>query len=182
MSNLDPEKCYRSVNSIDFDNKIRTEADEISYHLHIVLRFELERKLINGEIEVEDLPDLWNRKTSELLDVEVESDLEGILQDIHWGWGHFGYFPTYSLGSVLAAQLYEAVSEDVGNVEDKIREGNFDVILDWLRENIHRHGQMYSTEELIERSTKEELTADPFLDYIRRKYSDLYGVDLNEDN
>ena len=171
------EKYYRAVNKVRHDNLIRTEADEVSYHLHIILRFELERKLINGEIEVEELPELWSEKMEELLGVRPDNDAEGVLQDIHWGWGSFGYFPTYSLGSVLAAQLYSKAEEEIDGLDRKIERGEFEPLLEWLREKIHKHGQLYTTEELIEKATGEKLKADYFLEYVKEKYGELYEVE-----
>lgn len=177
FEDVEPEECYKASNSINFDNKIRTEADEISYHLHIALRFELGRKLINGEIDVEELPEIWNKRMEELLDVEVESAAEGVLQDIHWGWGSFGYFPTYTMGTVLAAQLYNTAEKEIEGLENGFENGEFEPLLDWLRENIHSEGQKLETDELIEKVTGEPLTADYFLEYVKRKYGALYGLE-----
>ncbi|MFB6245889.1 MAG: carboxypeptidase M32 [Candidatus Nanohaloarchaea archaeon] len=178
FSDLAPEEAWKSVNKVEFDNRIRTEADEISYHLHIVLRFEIGRQLVNGDADVDELPELWNRKMEELLDVEVESDSDGVLQDIHWGWGSFGYFPTYSLGSVLAAQIYDSASEDLDGLEEDLQNGEFEPLLEWLRKNIHSMGQQLETGDLIIQATGEPLNAEHFLNYIREKYSGLYAIDL----
>ncbi|WEL19055.1 carboxypeptidase M32 [Candidatus Nanohalococcus occultus] len=178
FEDVEPEECYEAVNSIDFDNKIRTEADELSYHLHIALRFELGRKLINGDIEVEELPGLWNQRMEELLNVEVESASEGVLQDIHWGWGNFGYFPTYTMGTVLAAQLYNTAENELDSLEEGFENGEFKPLLGWLRENIHSEGQRLETDELIENVTGEALTADYFIEYVKEKYGTLYNVEL----
>lgn len=174
FEDVTPEKCYKASNSVNFDNCIRTEADEISYHLHIVLRFELGRKLINGDIEVEELPELWNEKMEHYLEVQPEDDAEGALQDIHWAWGNFGYFPTYSLGTVLAAQLFRTAEEELGNLEESFKRGEFEPLLNWLRENIHSRGQLLKTDELVQEVTGEELTADYLLEYLESKYSELY--------
>ena len=177
FSELDPESCYEAVNYVDEDNVIRTEADELSYHLHIILRFELERQLINGDIEVEDLPELWNKKMEQYLGVVPENDAEGVMQDIHWSWGSIGYFPTYSIGSVLSAQIFHKMEEEIDDLDGKISNGEFEVVLDWLRENIHSHGQRYTTDELIEKATGEPLKADYFLEYVESKYSKLYNLE-----
>lgn len=176
MEDVTVEDCYQSINQYDEDNMIRTEADELSYHLHIVLRFELERKLVNGEIEVEELPELWNQKMEELLGKRPETDAEGVLQDIHWYWGSIGYFPTYSLGSVLAAQVFEAAKQDIDGLEDDIEQGEFSELQDWLRQKIHSKGKKFKTSKLIQQVTGEKLSAEPFLSYVEQKYSQLYRL------
>ncbi|MFB6166964.1 MAG: carboxypeptidase M32 [Candidatus Nanohaloarchaea archaeon] len=176
LEDADVEDCYESVNQYDPDNLVRVHADEASYHLHIVLRFELERRLVNGDIEVEDLPGLWEQKMEEYLGLTPESDVEGVLQDIHWYQGSIGYFTTYSLGSVIAAQLFEAARNDIEGLKGKISEGEFDDLQDWLRENIHSAGKRYPTGELIEKVTGSKPGAEPFLDYIKSKYRELYGL------
>ncbi|ELY87244.1 carboxypeptidase M32 [Natrialba taiwanensis] len=177
LESVTPEAAYEAANQVYDDNLIRTEADELTYHLHIVIRFEIERDLIAGDLDVSEVPDAWNDKYEEYLGVRPDTDAEGCLQDIHWSHGSFGYFPTYSLGSVLAAQLYAAAEDDRGEFNEQIREGEFSGLNGWLRENIHRHGKRYTTPELIERATGDELGADPFLAHVKSKYSDLYDLD-----
>ncbi|MDQ2051143.1 carboxypeptidase M32 [Natronolimnohabitans sp. A-GB9] len=177
LEDVTPEEAYEAANQVYDDNLIRTEADELTYHLHIVIRFEIERDLIRGDLEVSDVPEVWNDKYEEYLGVRPETDAEGCLQDIHWSHGSFGYFPTYSLGSVLAAQLYAAAEDELGDLEDDIRNGDFDELNGWLRENVHQHGKRYTTQELIERATGEELTAAYFLEYVDEKYGELYGLE-----
>ncbi|MFB6292498.1 MAG: carboxypeptidase M32 [Candidatus Nanohaloarchaea archaeon] len=168
--------CYESINQVKEGNLIRIEADELTYHLHIILRFELERRLVNGEIEVEELPELWNQKMEEYLGLTPDTDADGVMQDIHWYQGSIGYFPTYSLGSVLAAQIFRSAEEEVEGLDEKIEDGDFEPLLEWLRENVHRHGQFYRTEELVEKATGEKPTADYFLEYVKDKYGELYGL------
>lgn len=175
-SGVSPREAYETANQVYTDNLIRVEADELTYHLHIVLRFEIERQLIHGEIDVEELPHVWNEKMEEYLGIRPETDSTGCLQDIHWTHGSFGYFPTYSLGSVLAAQLYETAAEEIGKPDERIRNGEFDALHEWLTDNVHRHGQRYTTPDLIEQATGEPFTADYFLDYVERKYGELYGL------
>jgi carboxypeptidase Taq len=170
-----PKEVYEAANAIDPSNLIRVEADELTYHMHILVRFEIERDLIQGELEVENVPDVWNEKYEEYLGVRPDTDSEGCLQDIHWSHGSFGYFPTYSLGSVLAAQIDAAVRNEL-DVDALAREGDFGPVREWLRERIHRHGSRYTTDELIEEATGEAYTADYFLDYVRSKYGSLYGL------
>jgi carboxypeptidase Taq len=173
-----PERCYKAVNSVDFENVIRTEADEISYHLHVVLRFELGQMLINGEIDVNDLPELWNDKMEEYLGVRPEDDAEGVLQDIHWSWGSFGYFPTYSLGTVFAAQLHSKAEEEIENLDRKISDGETEPLLNWLRENIHSKGQLRRTDDLIKEVTGEPLTADYLMEHLRSRYGQIHEIEF----
>jgi carboxypeptidase Taq len=169
-----PRAFYETANTVHPDNLIRVEADELTYHMHIVLRFEIERDLIRGELAVEDVPEVWNEKMAEYLGIRPETDAEGCLQDIHWTNGAIGYFPTYTLGSVLAAQLNHHLRADVGDVDTLVREGEFSPIHDWLTEHIHRHGARYETDDLVQEATGESFSADHFLDYADAKYRDLY--------
>ncbi len=176
LEDATPEDAYEAANEVYEDNLVRVEADELTYHMHIIVRFEIERELIEGDLDVEDVPERWNDKYEEYLGVRPETDAEGCLQDIHWSHGSFGYFPTYSLGSVLAAQIYDALEDDVGDVDEKVRSGNFDVIADWLEEHVHRHGARYTTPELVEEATGEAYNADHFVDHVTEKYTDLYDL------
>jgi len=168
---------YEAANEVYEDNLIRVEADELTYHMHIVVRFEIERDLIRGELDVEDVPEVWNDKYEEYLGVRPDSDAEGCLQDIHWSHSDFGYFPTYSLGSVLAAQLFDSAEDEIENLDEKIAAGEFEPLHDWLTENVHRHGSRYTTDELVRQATGEDYTADYFLDYVKSKYGELYELD-----
>lgn len=174
LEGVSPEEAYEAANQVYDDNLIRTEADELTYHLHIVIRYEIERDLIRGDIEVDDVPELWNDKYEEYLGVRPETDAKGCLQDIHWSHGSFGYFPTYSLGSVLAAQIDAAMADDL-NVAALTREGEFEPIHSWLTNRVHQHGCQYTTDELVEQATGEAFTADYFLEYAEDKYRELYG-------
>jgi carboxypeptidase Taq len=144
--------------------------------MHIILRFEIERDLVAGDLAVEDVPQVWNDTMEDYLGVRPETDREGCLQDIHWSHGTFGYFPTYSLGSVLAAQLYDAAADEIGGLDDRVSEGNVSPLVHWLRENVHQHGQRYTTDDLVREATGEAFTADYFLDYADEKFRSLYGV------
>ncbi len=176
VGEVTPQQAYEAANRIKPDNLIRVEADELTYHLHIAVRFEIERELVSGDLDVREVPAVWNEKYDRYLGVRPENDAEGCLQDIHWSHGNFGYFPTYSLGSVLAAQLYAAAERDLGDLDEDIRNGSFDDLGEWLRENVHRHGARYTTDELVEEATGESYTADYFLEYVTEKYSDLYDL------
>ena len=170
-----PAALYEAANEVYDDNLIRVEADELTYHTHILVRFEIERDLVRGDLDVSEVPSVWNDKMDEYLGIRPENDAEGCLQDIHWTHGNFGYFPTYTLGSVLAAQIDHAAREEL-SLDDQIRAGEFDPLRDWLGEQVHQHGARYTTPDLIEEATGERFTADYFLDYVETKYGDLYNL------
>jgi carboxypeptidase Taq len=155
---------------------IRVEADEVTYNLHIILRFEMERDMIAGKLAVKDVPAAWNTKIYELFGIRPANDREGCLQDIHWSMGAFGYFPTYALGNLYAAQFYATAERKFPDLPERIRRGDFATLLDWLRTNIHRHGQRYRSGELVQVVTGAPLTIEPFVQYIRRKFSAIYGL------
>ena len=163
---------YRAVN-VARPSLVRIEADEVSYNLHILVRFELELALLNGELAAKDLPLAWNERYRDYLGVQPPSDLDGCLQDIHWSVGLFGYFPTYSLGNLMSVQLYEAAERQLGPQDDAIRAGNFEPLLGWLRQNVHQHGSRYLPSDLLERATGSKLDAAPYLAYLRRKFGAL---------
>ncbi len=175
-TDLDPRAAYEAANRVYEDNTIRVEADELTYHLHIVLRFEIERELLAGDLDVAEVPAVWNDRMEEYLGVRPETDAEGCLQDIHWSHGSFGYFPTYSLGSVLAAQLYDAAEAELDGLEESIRDGDLSDLHGWLDGAIRRHGCRYPTDELIERASGEPLSAECFLEYADSKFGALYGL------
>ncbi|PSP70732.1 carboxypeptidase [Halobacteriales archaeon QH_8_67_27] len=171
-----PREYYEAANQIYPNNSIRVEADELTYHMHIILRFEIERDLISGDLDVEEVPRVWNDKMEEYLGVRPETDSEGCLQDIHWTHGSLGYFPTYSLGSVLAAQLFASAEADIPDLDGDVRAGEFDSLHDWLTENVHQHGCRYRTDDLVREATGEGFTADHFVDYAKSKFGDLYDL------
>jgi carboxypeptidase Taq len=175
-SDVTPRQAYEAANQVYPDNLIRVEADELTYHMHIILRWEIERDLIRGNLDVSELPAVWNEKMDEYLGVTPDAVGDGPLQDIHWSQGSFGYFPTYSLGSVLAAQLHAAVEDDLGDLDELVREGEFEPIREWHTENVHRHGSRYTTPDLVEHATGEAYTADYFLDYAKEKFGALYNL------
>jgi carboxypeptidase Taq len=166
-----PADLYRAVNQVRL-SLVRIEADETTYNLHIALRFELELALVEGRLAVADLPDAWDEATHRLLGLETPSVLEGVLQDIHWGAGMIGYFPTYTIGNLMAAQLWAALRADLPEVEDAIAAGDFAPLRDWLREHVHRHGRKFTSRELLRRATGEELQVEPFLRYLEAKLVD----------
>ncbi len=166
------EQFYRAVNAMK-PSTIRVEADELTYNLHIILRFRLERALINGQMEVEDVRDAWNETFRQLFGFYPPDDSEGILQDIHWYSGSMGYFPTYALGNLISAQIYFRMNEEMGSIHELILNRRFGDILGWLREKIHRHGSIYMPMELVKMATGKELGYEDFVRYIEEKISNL---------
>lgn len=166
---------HAAINVIE-PSFIRVEADEVTYNLHIILRFEIERDLIGGKLEARDVPEAWNAKMKEMLGISPPDAARGCLQDIHWSAGLFGYFPTYALGNLYAAQFFEAAAGAMPNLRGDIRAGNFADLLSWLRENIHQHGMRYLPGELVQRVTGRPLSIEPFLKYVRAKFAPLYGL------
>jgi carboxypeptidase Taq len=175
LGQVDLEAFYRAVNKVK-PSLIRVEADEATYNLHIMLRFELEIAMMEGTLEVGDLPEAWNSKFDEFLGLVPPDDAVGVLQDIHWSGGMIGYFPTYALGNLVAAQLWGKINEDIPDLQSKIEQGEFGALLGWLRENVHRHGSKYKPVELLTKVTGSGLTAKPYLRYLREKFGDIYGV------
>ena len=163
----------KAINKIE-PNLIRTEADELHYHFHVMIRYEIEKKLIGGEIEVKDLKDVWNDMYEEYLGLRPKTDEEGILQDIHWSHGSFGYFPTYSLGSFYAAQFFEQAQHDIYRLNEKIERGDTTELLSWLRQNIHEVGHSMEAEELCNKVTGSGLQLDSFINYIEKKFTRMY--------
>lgn len=175
-STVTPREAYEAANRVAEENFIRVEADEVTYHLHIILRFEIERALVNGDIDVEEVPAVWNDKMEAYLGIRPPDDTQGCLQDIHWSIGRVGTFQNYTLGTVFSAQLQHALEDDFGALAELVRQKRFDEIQSWLMENVHRHGQRYTTDDLVVAATGEPFTADYFLDYIDEKYSNLYNL------
>lgn len=174
LADITVEQVYRSVNVVHPDY-IRVEADEVTYNLHIFLRFELETALLAGDIEVKDLPELWNHKMEKYLGLDPPDDALGVLQDVHWSAALFGYFPTYALGNVLSLQFCHCLRNDLPEFDDDVTRGEFAPILQWLREKIHVHGAKFTPAELVQRVTGETINPQPYIDYLQRKYSELYG-------
>lgn len=175
LKGVNAKQFYKAMNVVK-PSLIRTNADELTYHLHVMIRFEIEKALIEGNIEVKDLPQIWNARYKEYLNIDVPSDSQGVLQDIHWSHGSFGYFPTYSLGSFYATQFYTQAKKEIVDLESFISKGNMQPLLEWLRTNIHCHGKRYSAQDLCEKITGEKLNFDYFLSYVRKKYQSLYKL------
>lgn len=157
---------------------IRVEADEVTYNLHIALRFELEEQLINNKLQAEDLPEIWKTKMKKYFKIEPANDREGVLQDVHWSLGYFGYFPTYTLGNLYAAQIHRVMRSEIQTYDESLKKGELGTVLYWLRDKIHRHGSMYWPSELIQNITGEKLNPRYFIDYLGVKYSHIYKTEL----
>jgi carboxypeptidase Taq len=166
---------YRAINAVK-PSFIRIEADEVTYNLHIVLRFEIERGLMAGTLSVKDLPEIWNSRFEEYLGMVPPTPDLGVLQDIHWAFGLIGYFPTYTLGNVYSAQLYEAAKRDVPGLEDRIEKGELLPLKEWLVSHVHRWGRRYDADDLIQVATGRPASVEPFRRYLEEKYGDLYGL------
>eukprot|EP00878_Enallax_costatus_P001574 GHUV01001725.1.p1 GENE.GHUV01001725.1~~GHUV01001725.1.p1 ORF type:complete len:544 (+),score=156.71 GHUV01001725.1:74-1705(+) len=168
---------FEALNVIKSPSLIRVEADEVTYPMHIILRYEIERGLMDGSIKVSDVPAVWNAKMKEYLGTAPENDAQGCLQDVHWSAGPFGYFPTYSLGAMYACQIYEYAKQQLPELEQQIQQGNFKPLREWLNENIHRKGSLYpSGDELMQAVTGSALKPQTFLAYLRSKYGQLYKL------
>jgi carboxypeptidase Taq len=165
---VDAAALERSANRVE-RSLIRIEADEVTYNLHILVRFELELEIFDGELELADLPAAWNQRYRDYLGLEVPDDAHGVLQDVHWAAGSFGYFPTYSLGNVVAAQLWAAASSDVPDLDERIAAGDLAALGDWLREHVHRHGRRLPAGEILERAGCGELSVEPLLAHLRER-------------
>lgn len=169
------DSFYRAINTCKPDF-IRVEADEVTYSLHIILRYEIEKGLFDGSMQVDDLPHIWNELMQKYLGIQPQNDKLGVLQDSHWSGGAFGYFPSYTLGAMYACQFYQTLLREQPDTERNIAKGNFAPIKNWLNEKIHSQGRLYSPQELVQRVTGEALNPDYFVDYLKRKYGEVYGL------
>jgi carboxypeptidase Taq len=174
-----PTALYKAINQVK-PSLIRTEADELTYHFHVIIRYELEKALIGGSLLVEDIPQFWADAYQKYLGIAVPDDKNGCLQDVHWSHGSFGYFPTYSMGSLYAAQFYAAAEKEIPGLEKEIEAGQFSNLLNWLRKNIHMHGRRYTSEELCSRVTGEGINSRHFMQYVSNKYRFIYAFQMEE--
>ncbi len=156
-------------------SKIRIEADEVTYGMHIIIRFEIERDLFNGDLEVSELPQVWNQKYEDYLDVEIKDDSEGVMQDTHWAAGLFGYFPSYALGNIYDGVWLTKLEKDLPEWKNHIANGSFRETKNWLRENVYKYGNLYDPEDLVEHVTGSKLVVKPFIDYLEKKFQTIYG-------
>jgi len=175
LQNVPLDDFYFAVNEVK-PSLIRTEADEVTYNLHVLLRFELELGLLRGDLNAEALPSIWNEKMQSYLGIVPAEYSNGVMQDIHWAAGAIGYFPTYTLGNLYAAQLFATAKRQLTNLESDFSRGNFQSLLSWLRENVHKEGHRYRSRDLIKKVTGEELNPDYLMQYLVAKYGELYGL------
>jgi len=172
---VDLEHFHRAVNKVQ-RSLIRTEADEFTYNLHVILRYELEREILEGSLTLVDLPEAWKARVKSYLDLDVPSDSQGVLQDVHWAEGAFGYFPTYSFGNIIAGQIWEVLRRSLVDLDDQIARGDFSQLREWLREHVHRHGRKFTSAEMIQRLVGGPIDVDPYIRYLRAKAEELYGL------
>jgi carboxypeptidase Taq len=176
LADTDVESFYREVNRVE-PSLIRVEADEATYNLHIILRFELEQAMLADAFPLEQLPDEWNSRMYEYLGIDVPSDTEGVLQDVHWSGGSIGYFPTYALGNLISAQIWERIVADVPDLYDSFEQGEFGPLRDWLRDHLHRLGRKFTPGETLERVVgTSEIDPEPYVRYLRGKLAEIYGI------
>ncbi len=174
LANVSVADFYKAINKVE-SSFIRVEADEVTYSLHVIIRYEIEKALMEGSLAVKDVPHAWNEKMKEYLSITPPTDSLGCLQDIHWSMGSIGYFPTYTLGNLNAAQFFEKFKQDNPHFKEKLTRGDLAFIKEWLKENIHKYGKTYSAEELCIRITGKKLSCSAYLNYLNEKYSEIYG-------
>jgi len=175
LGNVSLDTFYKGINKVE-RSLIRVEADEATYNLHIMLRLELEIAMIENKIAIKDLPEAWNARMKDYLGVVPSNDAKGVLQDIHWSGGMMGYFSTYALGNLISAQLWEQFKAANPNIDDEIRHGDFSGLLSWLHVKIHQYGRKYEPQELVKRVTGSPINPEPYIRYLKSKYSDIYGL------
>ncbi len=172
---ISEEQLYEAVN-ISEPSFVRVEADEVTYPMHVILRYEIEKGLFDGSVEIKSLPDLWNAKMKEYLGIEPDTDTLGVLQDTHWSGAAFGYFPSYTLGAIYASQFYETLKQEKPDLENEIESGNLAIIREWLNQKIHQKGRLLSVPELVKQVTGDELNPEIFLNYLKNKYRKIYRI------
>lgn len=175
LQDIDQETFYKAINIVQ-PGLIRVNADEVTYTMHIILRFEIEEALISGKLSVNELSKVWNKKMKDYLGIDVPDDTHGVLQDIHWSAGLIGYFPTYTLGSMIATQLFEAATRDIAGLEEKMAFGDFQQLYAWMHDKIYQHGRRYTTKELIKLATGEEPNSRTYLAYLEKKFGEIYNI------
>ncbi|MGL4608350.1 MAG: carboxypeptidase M32, partial [Trueperaceae bacterium] len=168
------ETFYAAINKVS-PSFIRVEADEVTYNLHVMVRFEIELALLEGSLKIKDLPEVWNAKYQDYLGITPKTDTEGCLQDVHWSFGLVGYFPTYTLGNIMSVQLFEAAKEAHPSIGKDMTNGKFDKLFGWLRENVHEHGSRYLPQDLLKRATGSTLDSGPYIRYLNTKFRELYS-------
>jgi carboxypeptidase Taq len=174
LADISLDKFVHAINEVK-PSKIRVEADEVTYGLHIIIRFNIERDLFAGKITVKELPEIWNQSYKDYLGIKIESDSEGVMQDTHWASGYYGYFPSYALGNIYSGQMLATMEKDLPNWRKLLEKGNFKDVKQWLAKNVHNQGNLYDPPVLIKKITGKELTVKPYLSYLNGKFSELYG-------
>lgn len=175
LGNVDLDTFYNGINKVE-PSLVRVEADEVTYNLHIMLRLELEIALMEGKLKVADLPEAWNDRMKDYLGVVPPNDADGVLQDVHWSAGIFGYFPTYALGNLVSNQLWEKINQDIPELSSQIQNGNFAELLAWLRENVHRHGAKFKPQHLVKRIVGSKIAPEAYLKYLNDKFGAIYEL------
>lgn len=175
LGNVSLDLFFRAVNKVE-PSMIRVEADEATYNLHIMLRLALEIALMDGSLAVKDLPEAWNQGMQDFLGLTPANDAEGVLQDIHWSGGMLGYFSTYALGNLVSAQLWECIHLEIPNIYDQICRGDFQALLAWGRDKIHRHGSKFEPQELVRKVTGHPIDPEPYVNYLTDKYTEIYQL------
>ena len=174
LQNIELDPFIHAINTVK-PSKIRIESDEVTYNLHIIIRFQIEQNLFADKIKVNELPETWNQNYHELLGLKIENDAEGVMQDTHWPSGYFGYFPSYTLGNIFSGQLLDKIKQEIPNMRTQLAEGNLLSVTKWLAENVHAQSNLHDPAELIKKITGNQLDAKPYLAYLREKYGTLYG-------
>jgi carboxypeptidase Taq len=175
LRRVDPDRFYRAVNRVQ-PSLIRVEADEITYNLHIMLRYDLEKQMVAGSLAAADLPEAWRERMQSYLGVTPPTDADGVMQDNHWAGASIGYFPTYTLGNIISVQLFDTARRAHPALLEEIGRGRFTTLLSWLREQVHRQGRKFLPQEIVKRATGVALTPEPYLQYLQQKYGELYGI------
>ena len=176
LGDVDLETFYRAINKVQ-PGLIRVEADELTYGLHVVLRFELEQEMLSGALKLGELPDAWNARMKSYLGVDVPDAASGVLQDVHWSLGYVGYFPTYVIGSIVSAQIWEKAVEAMPALETQFERGEFLPLREWLRENLHRHGRKFTPKETLQKVTgSDAVQVGPYVKYLTAKFTEIYGL------
>jgi carboxypeptidase Taq len=175
FANVDADTLYRAANRVE-RTLIRVEADEVTYNLHVAMRFDLERELFDGRLEAAELDEAWRARSADVVGIEPVDDADGVLQDVHWAGGSFGYFPTYSLGNVIAGQLWELAADEIGDLDGQLAAGELEPLRDFLRERVYRHGGKWLSGDLVERVTGGPLDPEPLLRQLRAKFGELYEL------
>ncbi len=175
LGSVDRETFYRAINKVQ-PSLIRVEADEATYNLHIILRFELEQEIMEGKLALKDLPEAWNARMKQFLGVDVPDDARGVLQDIHWSDGMIGYFPTYSLGNIISCQIWEKALDAMPDLYEQFERGEFTALREWLRANLHRRGRKFTPKETLEKVVGGPIQVGPYVRYLYRKNQEIYGL------